>query len=233
MKMPIPLVVKFMKSICHVGPNLSGSRKSAPIFWPKVDDHVRDGFKWSDHTPHAEVEYDGSQNHERHGDLVQDAFEVQPAANDEGDHDGDQCQHDVQVTDDRIFQRGLFGVTDDVFREEDFKSVAEERAWDGAEQSRNHCGNRGGEKGHAFHVHAFFCTGIVFVGDVVFRVPGPECNNQQHTCEEDQRQARDVQSMECPVVTEVGEAHAKDHCQEVADRDDGIDGGFEERLHLQ
>ena len=139
--MPMPLVVKFMNSICQVGPNLSGSRTRALNLWPRVwlldvcraladelpptpdqqeqrrehgrcradvDDHVGDGFERGNHAPHAQVEHDGAQDHERHGELVQDAFEVQPAPDDERDHDGDQCQHDMQVTDDRVFHGGLF-----------------------------------------------------------------------------------------------------------------------------
>ena len=43
---------------------------------------------------------------------------------------------------------------------------------------------------------------------------------QQHAREEDQRQAEDVQSVECPVVTEVGKAHAEDHGHDVADGDE-------------
>jgi hypothetical protein len=78
-----------------------------------------------------------------------------------------------------------------------------------------------------------FCAGVVFVDDVVLRVPGPERDAQQHACEEHQRQTEDVQSVESPVVTEVGKTHAEDHGDEVADRDDGIDRGLEEWLHLE
>ena len=195
--MPMPLVVKFMKSICQVGPNLSGSRSRALIFCPKegfwnaggafadqfapapdeqqqrcqhggrcadVDDHVGDGFERRDHAPHAQVEHDGAQDHQRHGDLVQDALEVQPAADDERDHDGDQRQHDVQVADDRILHGGLFGVADDILGQEDLKAVAEEGAGDGAEQGRNHRGDGRGEEGHTFQVHALFGAGVVLIG---------------------------------------------------------------------
>ena len=173
-----------------------------------------DRFERGDHAPHAQVEHDGAQDHQRHGDLVQDAFEVQPAADDEGDHDGDQRQHDVQVTDDRVFHDGLFGQADDILGQEGLKTVAVERTGDGAEQRRNDGGEGSGEEGHAFHIHTLFGAGIGFIRLVIFLVPRPEGDHQQDAGEEDQAQAGDIKPVQGPVVAPVSKAHAEDHGQD-------------------
>ena len=48
--------------------------------------------------------------------------------------DGDERKHDVQVSDNGIFHRGLIGQTDDILSQEGLKTVAEIRAWNRAEQ---------------------------------------------------------------------------------------------------
>jgi len=65
---------------------------------------------------------------------MQNSFEVKPATNDEGQHNCDQSQHDVQVTDDRILHGGFFRQPDDIFSQEGFETVAEEGTRDSAEQ---------------------------------------------------------------------------------------------------
>ncbi len=45
------------------------------------------------------------------------------------------CGDDMQVTDDRVFHRGLFRIANHIFGEENFKSVPEIGTRDRAEQS--------------------------------------------------------------------------------------------------
>ena len=58
----------------------------------------------------------------------------------------DECQHDMQVTDDGVLHGGFVGEADDVLSEEHFEAVTEERARNGTKQGRQDGGEGGGKK---------------------------------------------------------------------------------------
>ena len=65
-------------------------------------------------------------DHQRHGDLVQATLEVEPAAQDQRQGDGDQRQHNVEMADDRQLQRRLYGEADDILGQERLEALTEQ-----------------------------------------------------------------------------------------------------------
>jgi hypothetical protein len=63
---------------------------------------------------------------------MQDAFEIEPAPHNQGDANGDQRQHDMQMADDGALQGGFVGHSDQVFSQEGFMAVAPEGTGDRA-----------------------------------------------------------------------------------------------------
>ena len=76
-------------------------------------------------------------NHQRHGDAMQNAFELEPAAHNQGNANRHQRQHDVQVADDRALQGGFVGHSDQIFSQKRFMPITPIGAGDGAESGRN------------------------------------------------------------------------------------------------
>jgi len=164
---------------------------------------------------------------------VQNAFEVHPAADDERAHDGDEGQHDMQVTDDGKVQRGFMRIAHHIFGQEGFKTVSIERPRHSAKNRRNQGSERDHEEGNTLHIVTFFCLSVVFILQAVFVSPGPQRHQQQASRKENKRQTGDVDAVQHPVMPPISKGQPAKHHHQGADGNRGVDWQTVVVFHFQ